>query len=280
MQTGMLTTEEAILQLRRDPKWAGLIRDSYLEPNVFESAERFLSSAEFLEVQRLIGTCLLQGRVLDLGAGNGIASWAFAESGAKLVYALEPDPSNEIGSGAIRRLTAELPVRLIDAYGEEIPLPEEEVDLVYTRQVLHHTSDLQRVLQECARVLRCGGTFFACREHVVDNEQQLQAFLSSHPVHLLTGAENAYRLDEYLEAIRLAGLKLEKVLGPWDTVINAFPAVRTTEELERYPQIVLERRFGRIGTLASLAPGVNSLVWRGLKRPSPGRLYSFLATKP
>jgi len=263
-----------------DPKWADLIRDSYLDLDVFESAERFRSSAEFLQVARCIGAHLLQGRVLDLGAGNGIASWAFAKSGAKLVYALEPDPSNEIGRGAIQRLTAELPVRLIDAHGEQMPLPDEEVDVVYTRQVLHHTSDLQRVLQECARVLRSGGIFLACREHVVDNEQQLQAFLSSHPVHQLTGAENAYSLDEYLEAIRLAGLELEKALDPWDTVINAFPAVRTTEELERYPQTILKRRFGRIGALASLAPGVDSLVWRRIKRPSPGRLYSFLATKP
>jgi hypothetical protein len=83
------------------------------------------------------------------------------------------------------------------------------------------------------------------RQHRHQQRQQLRAFLGTHPVHQLTGGENAYGLDEHLEAIRLTGLKLEKMLGPRDRVINAFPAVRTIEELERYPQIVLKRRFGR-----------------------------------
>lgn len=276
----MTTTEEAIRQLRRDSQWAELINDSYLGSDVFETSERFLASAEFAEVQKLLEGNVLGGRILDLGAGNGIASRAFAKCGAETVYALEPDPSDEIGRGAIRRLTEGMPIESTDGYGEEIPLPDEEVDVVYTRQVLHHTSDLPRVLRESARVLKTGRVFLACREHVVDNDQQLQAFLDSHPVHQLAGGEHAYRLDEYLEAIRSAGLRIEKVFGPWDTVINAFPAVRSLEELRRFPKVALERRFGRVGAVASLVPGVDSLVWRRLKQPKPGRLYTFLAVKP
>lgn len=279
MRTEMMNTEEAIRQLRCDPQYTELIRDSYLEQDVFESAKRFRYSAEFAEVQNLLGNCISGGKVLDLGAGNGIATRAFAESGARLVYALEPDPSDEIGRGAIRCLSENLPVEPVDAFGENIPLADNEVDLVYARQVLHHTSDLTRVLRECARVLKPGGGFFACREHVVDGEEQLRAFLRDHPVHQLTGGEKAYRLDEYVEAIRASGLSLENTLGPWDTIINAFPTVRSTAELKRYPCTVLERRFGTVGALISQAPGVEALVWRRLKRPTPGRLYSFLATK-
>ena len=275
-----MNTEEAIKQLRSDPGCADLIRDSYLGEDLLEAAGRFEASEEFREVRRLIGAQLHNGRVLDLGAGNGIASRAFARSGAELVYALEPDPSDEIGRGAIHSLTVDHNVELIEAYGEEIPLPDAEVDIVYTRQVLHHTNDLPQVLRECSRVLKPGGAFLACREHVVDDERQLRAFLEDHPVHGLTGGENAFRLDEYISAIRSSGLVLEKVFGPWDTVINAFPTVRTSGDLEAYPRIVLERRFGWFGTLAALVPGATPLVWRRLKRPTPGRLYSFLATKP
>lgn len=276
----MITTEEAILQLRRDPQHAELIRDSYLVADTFEASERFLASAEFAEVGELLEGRIFDGKILDLGAGNGVASRAFAKCGAEIVYALEPDPSDEIGRGAIRCLTEGMPIELTDGYGEEIPLPDGEVDVVYTRQVLHHTSDLPQVLSECARVLRPGGVFLACREHVVDNEEQLQAFLDSHPVHQLAGGEHAYRLDEYMGAIREGGLELEEVFGPWDTMINAFPSVRSVGELRRFPRIALERRFGRVGAVASFVPGVDSLVWRRLKRPTPGRLYSFLAVKP
>lgn len=275
-----ITTEEAICQLRRDPRCTELIRDSYLGADVFESSERFLASAEFAEVRELLEDRILGGKILDLGAGNGVASHAFARCGAEIVYALEPDPSDEIGRGAIRYLAEGMSIEPIDGYGERIPLPDGELDVVYTRQVLHHTSDLPRVLQECARVLKPGGAFLACREHVVDNEEQLQTFLDNHPVHQLAGGEHAYRLDEYLEAIRSANLELEEVFGPWDTLINAFPATRSPEELGRFPRTALERRFGKIGMLASFVPGVDSLVWRRLKRPTPGRLYSFLALKP
>lgn len=275
----MMTTDEAVRYMRTSPQYAELIRDAYLDVDVLRSAERFLKSAEFSEVQKLIGTRALGGKILDLGAGTGIASRAFAECGAEIVYALEPDPSDEIGRGAISRLVKDMPIKLIDAYGEEIPLPNGEIDVVYTRQVLHHTSDLYRVLHECARVLKTGGVLLACREHVVDNDQQLRAFLSSHPIHQLAGGENAYRLDEYSGAIRLTGLELEEVFGPWDTIINAFPMVRTTEELERYPRTVLKHRFSSIGAAVSSVPGVSTLVWKWLNRPTPGRLYSFLALK-
>lgn len=272
--------EQAVRRLRADPRYAELIRDSYLEPDVFRSSKRFLASAEFAEARRLLGNLIPEGKILDCGAGTGIASYAFARCGAQIVYALEPDPSNEVGQGAIRRLARGMPIRVIDTYAEEIPLPDAEVDIVYTRQVLHHVSDLRLVLGECARVLRSGGMLLACREHVVDDDQQLQTFLRSHPVHQLVGGENAYPLSDYTEAVLSAGLELKQVLGPWDTIINAFPVVRTAEELERYPRTVLERRFGRVGALASMAPGIETLMWRRLKRPTPGRLYSFLAMKP
>lgn len=275
----MTTVAEALRYMRNNPKYAELIHDTYLGEDIFESAERFRRSAEFLEAQKLIGDRVRGGKVLDLGAGVGIASRAFAECGARIVYALEPDPSDEIGRGAIRRLATAASITIVDAYGEKIPLPDEEVDVVYARQVLHHAQNLRQILLECARVLKPGGVFFACREHVVDNDRQLQIFLDNHPVHQLVGGENAFRLDEYIDAIRSAGLELQKVFGPWDTMINAFPAVKTTEELKRYPRTVLKRRLGRFGVLLSNVPGVNSLVWRWLKRSVPGRPYAFLATK-
>jgi ubiquinone/menaquinone biosynthesis C-methylase UbiE len=184
-----MSTAEAIEYLREDPEYAELIRDSYLGPDTREASSRFESSAEFEETKAVVGG--FQGReVLDLGAGTGIASLAIANAGAARVFALDPDPSPVVGRGAIASLSEDR-IEIVDGVGEAIPLPDASVDIVYGRQVLHHTRDLDAVAREADRVLRPGGIFFCCREHVVAGDEELAAFLESHAVHRLAGGENA-----------------------------------------------------------------------------------------
>jgi SAM-dependent methyltransferase len=275
-----MTLDEAILSLRRDPRHAGLIRETYIEADTLDCARRFHASAEFADVVAFLGDRLRGAKVLDLGAGNGISSYSFAVGGAGVVYALEPSLSAEIGCQAIRRIANRLPIKCLPAFGEHLPLADCRIDIVYGRQVLHHALDLSALVRECARVLKPGGLFMACREHVVDDELQLQQFLANHPVHQLAGGEHAYSLDAYQGAIRGAGLSLEKVLGPWDSVINAFPMVRSNNDLRRYPSKFLRKRLGRVGRVLAILPGVRALAWKKIKRPWPGRLYSFIALKP
>lgn len=279
----MMTTGEAVRYLRTQAQYEEVVRDSYLGEDVRESAERFLASVEFAEVRALLGEHLRGGAVLDLGAGVGIASYAFAQSGAQTVYALEPDSSEIVGRGAIKNLGAEeLPIKMIDGFGEEIPLDDDTIDVVYVRQVLHHTRDLPRVMRECARVLKSGGLLLACREHVVEGADELKIFLEQHPLHQLAGGEHAFSLATYTTAIQSANLRIKKVFGPWDSIINAFPEVRTQAELERVPLKILRHKLGGVGgTLAAFVPGMKRLVWQRVKRQTaPGRMYSFLASKP
>lgn len=276
----MHSLDKAILRLRDDPRYADLVRDAYLDRDVVAAARRFCQSAEFAAVLGLLKERVKNAVILDLGAGAGIASYAFAVHGARQIYALEPDASDEVGRGAINRLCGPYPIEPIDAFGEDIPLPEAVVDIVYARQVLHHTRDLPQVMLECARVLKPGGILLACREHVVDNDVQLAQFLASHPIHQLAGGENAYRLPQYLDAIQRADLEVRQVFGPWDSLINAFPVVRTQEELEHFPQIMYRRKLGQLGDMISRLPGATTLAWMRIKRPRPGRMYTFLAVKP
>lgn len=274
-----MNAEQAVRLLRSDPKSEAVVRDSYLGPDIQSEAQRFAASAEFEEILNIVGRDqLAQAALLDLGSGIGIAAWAFARAGAKKIYAVEPDSSDEVGLGAIRRLCAGLPVSAIAAFGENIPLADASVDIVYARQVLHHTRDLPRVLCECARVLRAGGLFIASREHVADDTAQLQEFLQNHPLHHLTGGENAYRKDQYESAITQS-LRLERSIGPWDSVINAFPAIRSDKELESFPRTLLKQKFGVLGAIVSQLPGIETIVWKHLNRPVPGRLYTFIAHK-
>jgi SAM-dependent methyltransferase len=279
-----MSTAEAIEQLRADPEFEDLIRDAYLGPDTREAAERYGRSAEFEEVKELVGG-FAGKEVLDLGAGTGIGSYAVAEAGAALVYALEPDPSPVVGRGAIERLGHER-VEIRDGIAEEVPLPDECVDVVYARQVLHHTRDLDAVGREVARVLRPGGRFICCREHVVDDAAEMERFLSEHPVHQLAGGEGAYSLEQYVGSIERGGLHLLRVWGPWDSVMNAFPAARSNKELKAWRRKALARSgFGLplavMGSWAQRLPGTGPLVERSLAPYiGAGRMYSFLAERP
>jgi ubiquinone/menaquinone biosynthesis C-methylase UbiE len=275
----LISTDDAIRRLRADPAYAGLVRDAYLGTDVDDSCRRFLASGEFAEVRRFLGRYIEGASVLDLGAGTGIASAAFCAVGAARVVAVEPDPSAEAGRGAMARLQ-ERKFEAVDGVGENIPLPDASMDIVYCRQVLHHARDLDLVLQECARVLKPNGVLFACREHVVDDDRQLDEFLAAHPMHQMAGGENAHSLSEYLQAIQGAGLVVDQLLGPLDSVINAFPMVQTQGELDALPAQKLAHKFGLLGCAASHVPGATRLVRARMDRPIPGRMYSFLAHRP
>lgn len=273
-----MTPEMAVLALRQDPQFEDLVRDAYLGADVLGNAERFLASGEFAALLGILGGRLRGATVLDVGAGTGIASYAFARSGARQVVALEPDPSEVVGQGAIRRVVRGLPVTVAEGFGEALPFPDGRFDVVYARQVLHHARDLDALVRECARVTASGGIVFAVREHVVDDEEQLRAFLESHPVHRLAGGENAFPLAEYVRAFRRARLGGPRVLGPLDSVINAFPGSRDDATLRTLPVRALEERFGRLGRMAGHLPGISALVKRRMGR-APGRLYSFVGYK-
>ncbi len=274
-----MTTEDAVLALRADPRHADLVRDAYLGPDALGNAERFLRSGEFAAVLRLLQDRVRGAAILDVGAGTGIASFAFARSGAREVVALEPDRSHVVGQGAIRRVAGGLPIRIAEGWGEALPFEEGRFDIVYARQVLHHARDLAALVAECARVAAPGGVVLAVREHVVDDEAQLAAFLAAHPVHQLAGGEQAFALDTYLHAFRHAGLKQLQVLGPYDSVINAFPACVDEAALRAFPRKALEDKFGTLGRVAAFVPGLTALVRRWLERSVPGRLYSFVGRK-
>lgn len=278
-ENSLLSIDDAVRLMRERPEYADVVRDAYLGRDVEDSYRRFAASAEFREVQSLLAEAIQDATVVDLGAGTGIASRAFLDAGARRVFALEPDPSDEVGQGAIRRLAGSLAVEIVSSYAERIPLASGSVDIVYARQVLHHTRDLDAAVAECARVLRPGGYFIACREHVVADDAELAAFLALHPVHQLAGGENAYTLEQYTTAIDRSGLRMLHSLAPWESVINAFPIVRSRQELDELPRRYLSGRFGALGGAAARLPFVASRFWSRIRRSSPGQMYSFVTRK-
>jgi ubiquinone/menaquinone biosynthesis C-methylase UbiE len=274
------TWEQAVEMLRNDPQHQKLIYDSYLTSDLADNCHRFYTSTEFVEVLRLISE-LSPGaaKVLDMPAGNGIAAYAFAKSGFEVV-AIEPDPSPSVGSSAIAYIQEKeglAKLHIISAYGENLPCEDEEFDVVYIRQGLHHARDLRQMVSEAVRVTKRGGLIIAAREPVVDDYQQgLQTFLDAQPDHQLYGGENAFTHRDYLSAFQLKQVRLLHDLGPYDSIINLAPG-----SFESLKSMLLNSRTGRI--LKRVLP--SALVYRlgisvlKIHYKEQGRLYTFVARR-
>ncbi|MEU6390026.1 methyltransferase domain-containing protein [Streptomyces sp. NPDC046939] len=104
----------------------------------------------FDAIQELAALDLRGARVLDVGAGTGIATRLLRDRGARTV-AVEPGP----GMGAeLRRSLPDVP--LVRAVGDALPFADASVDLVTYAQSWHWT-DPARSVPEALRVLRPGG---------------------------------------------------------------------------------------------------------------------------
>jgi SAM-dependent methyltransferase len=264
-----ITWEQAVLWLKSQPDQDALVKACFYDDPLLAAAERFHSGTEWKAVRKLIGVA--GGKALDIGAGRGISSFALAKDEWNTV-ALEPDTSQVVGTGAIRRLAAEggVCIDVVETWGESLPFASGSFDLVHVRQVLHHARDLTQLCSEIGRVLKSGGMMIATREHVISHRDHLDEFLKHHPLHALYGGENAFLLKDYLDALAAGGIRLSKVLNPLASDINLYPETRDSAR-------ALMARKLRLPS-ASLVPDA-ILALRGKLINDPGRLYTFFGFK-
>lgn len=275
-----MTWEEIIIDIRKKPEYSQLVKDSYFGEDLIDCVERYKASEEFYEILRIIKSKNNSDNltILDLGAGNGITSISFALSGYNVV-ALEPDPSNTVGAGAIEILKKHYSLQNIEimkCYAEDLGYNTETFDVVFARQSMHHAYKLIDFVSQASRVLKKSGMYFSIRDHVVNNEIQKAIFLESHPLHRYYGGENAFSLEEYKFAITNANLNIILSLGPFDNVINYYPETLLT----------IKEKFEKKFLFSLKVPNLFFklfLIFRKLLTNnysnSPGRLYSFVAIK-
>src|SRR5690349_2199329 len=136
-----MTWEETIKFIRTQSEFNDLVDKAYFEEDLLLNVERFIKSEEFMETLHLIKQYQPYAkRILDIGSGNGISAVAFALEGYDVVT-IEPDVSDTVGVGAIIKLKEYYKLynlQVYEAYAEELQLPNENFDIVYSRQCMHH----------------------------------------------------------------------------------------------------------------------------------------------
>jgi SAM-dependent methyltransferase len=263
-----MTWEEAVIWLRSQPNQIGLVNACFLDDPLIEAANRFYQSEEWSETRRYLPS--VPGRVLDIGAGRGISSYALAKDGWT-VSAIEPDPSPLVGADAIRTLSqiSDTKIEVFDYLGEKLPFENNYFDAIYARQVLHHTKSLDLLCLEIARVLKPGGIFIATREHVFNNNKDYQFFLNNHPLYFICENISAFSLQYYFKSFVNAGLLFKNIIYPFNSPINYYPATKTAiEKFKNTNQIIFSNEYNLFNSSDN-----------GLYMYYPGIFYSFVLTK-
>lgn len=149
----------------------------------------------------------LSGRVIEIGAGNGL-NFAHYPPTVSEVVAIEPERS--LRKLAVRSaLRAALPVDVVPGTAEALPVKSEAFDGAVASLVLCTVRNVERSLAEIVRVLRPGGElrFF---EHVRADDRAMaaaQRALDRTVWPLVTGGCHTAR--DTLAAIERAGFVVE-----------------------------------------------------------------------
>jgi ubiquinone/menaquinone biosynthesis C-methylase UbiE len=289
-----MTWEETIKFIRTQPEYNDLVKFAYFEEDLKLNVERFKNDEEFLETKNLIQEIVPFNssiKLLDIGSGNGITSIAFALKGIQ-VDAVEPDPSETIGAGAIKKLKELYQLNNLSVhqgFAEDLKFPDNTFDIVYTRQCMHHANDLAMFIKECFRVLKKEGLLITVRDHIVYNKSDKKWFLESHPLQKFYGGENAFSENEYRSAMTNAGFEIKQILKHFDSPINYFPLAKaekekTEQKSKEFAASIVKKKLGVLEGInlfrnIALKYVENKLGKIYDESTIPGRMYTFLAIK-
>ncbi|MBN3769185.1 glycosyltransferase [Burkholderia sp. Se-20378] len=224
--------EDIVGASQGDPQFRDILDSSYLSADTGASLRRFRESGEFVGTLELIrAKCPHARTMIDVGGGNGVMAVAFALEGYH-VKLVEKSGDRIVGTLAAETLlnfvarnvdpTIRERVRIVSSDMESLDV-DEQFDVVYCRQALHHFRDPVTSLKKIKELLAANGVALLIREHVIFDEDDRARFLDGHAFHHYYGGENAYTVEQYLDFVKAAGLRLRRTLGFADSVINYFP---------------------------------------------------------
>lgn len=159
---------------------------------------------------------------LDIGCGGGfpLLELAMRLGNTSKVYGIDPD-AEALSLAANKAETFGIGnIQLIEGVAEEIPLGDHSIDLIVSNNGINNVSDIHKVLNECARVLKPTGQFVLSMnldKTFIEFFAQLEAVLAEMnlPVAIRQMHQHIYEkrrpLDEMLALLQQSGFLIKTV---------------------------------------------------------------------
>ncbi len=154
----------------------------------------------------------VRGRVLEIGIGSGLNIPFY---GRDVVQVIGVDPSRELLNKAkSTAVWSHCPVRLVQGFGEALPLQDNSIDYVVMTWALCSVADPLGALSEARRVLRPDGVFLFVEHGLApDSEpgvQRSQRMLTPFWRRLAGNCHLDRRVDQLLKAAGFHTERLER----------------------------------------------------------------------
>jgi SAM-dependent methyltransferase len=150
----------------------------------------------------------LTGRVVEIGAGNGL-NFPHYPAAVTEVVAIEPEPTLR-AAATLAASHAPVAIRVIAGVADDIPLEDAGVDAAVASLVLCSVPDQDRALAELRRVVRSGGEL-RFYEHVIPRRQPKRLLLqiADHSRLWPTIAGGCHPARDTGAAIERAGFEIQ-----------------------------------------------------------------------
>jgi SAM-dependent methyltransferase len=180
------------------------------------------ADAAGLAARRAAVVADLHGHVLEIGCGTGSMFEHYRD--VERVTAIEPEPAFAARAREAAA-HARVPITVVEASGEQLPLPDASVDAVVVALVLCSVPSVDEVCRELVRVVRPGGAVRLI-EHVRSPRRVAGALMDTvNPLWLRLNGQGCRLNRDPLPSLEHAGLVIERVepFQIWSAGLPAFP---------------------------------------------------------
>lgn len=179
-----------------------------------------------------------EGRILDVGCGDGFLSKLIATKTRAEVYGLE-------GCRKLAKIARGngIKVRIQDFDGNRFPFPSNFFDAIFCGEVLEHVVETENLIREMRRVLKPRGYAIITTPNIASWYNRILLFFGLMPIWIDSGSEGpaghryvsfhghvkAFTRRALCEIVRRNGFEVERVRG--SAFITGFPVFDFIERI-------------------------------------------------